>query len=209
MDLGSLSAADVLGIVAMAAFVVRLLPQPVKLLRTGVPDGVSPMTAINIALTEVAWLIYGLVEGLVPVWAVSLPALPLALWTVVLLRRRITGRDLLGAAAWSTVIAVTWVFGVLGVALALSVLVNYGPQVWVAVRSERLEGIAAATWWLAIVDAATWSAYGLAVSDPELLLYGAVLTASAITILVRIRQTRPAVVPATVGAVNLAVTGEA
>jgi uncharacterized protein with PQ loop repeat len=205
VDLSDLALADVLGIVAMVAFLVRLVPQPVRLARTGVPDGVSPMTAINIALTEVAWLVYGLIEGLVPVWLVSVPALPLALWTVVLLRHRTTRRDLLGSGLWLAVIAVTWGAGVLGIALALSVLVNYGPQVVTALRDDRLDGLAPATWWLAIVDAATWSAYGLAVADPELLLYGAVLATSAVIILVRIRVTSRTVVTTPA----LAVAGEA
>lgn len=208
MELADLTAADVLGTVAMVAFVVRLLPQPMRLARTGVPDGVSPMSALNIALTEVAWLVYGLVEGLLPVWAVSLPALPLALWAVVLLRRSTTRRDLLGAAAWLSVIVVSWALGLLGVALALSIVVNHGPQLWTALRSDRLDGLAPATWWLAIVDAATWAAYGVAVSNAELLLYGAVLSAIAMVILVRIRVTAPGETVRGGDAVALAVAGE-
>jgi len=179
----------VVGIVASVAFLVRLLPQPLRLARTGVPDGVSPMAAINIAVSELAWLVYGLVEGLVPVWAVSLVSLPLALWTVGLLRRQVGRRDLAGGAAWLAVMAATWALGILGLALALSVVVNYGPQVVTALRSDRLEGLAPATWWLALLDAATWGAYGLVVADPELILYTVVLSTSAGIILVRIRQT--------------------
>lgn len=197
----------VLGVVASVAFLVRLLPQPVRLARTGVPDGVSPMTAINIAVSELAWLVYGLVEGLVPVWAVSLVSLPLAVWTVALLRRQVTRRDLAAGAAWLAVMGLTWVLGVLGLALALSVVVNYGPQVVTALRSDRLDGLAPATWWLALLDATTWGAYGLAVADPELVLYTAVLSTSAVVILVRIRRAEGAVAP--VGGVRLAMAAEA
>lgn len=181
--------AVVLGWLATVAFLVRLVPQPVRLMRTGVPDGVSPMAVMNIALTELAWLLYGLIEDLVPVWVVSLPALPLGLWTVVLLRDQITRRDLVGSGVWLAAIVLAWFTGLLAVVLAASVLVNYGPQVITAVRGRHLEGLAPATWWLALVDATLWGAYGLAVSDPALLGYCVVLAGSAAVILWRIRRT--------------------
>ena len=179
-----------LGWLATFAFLIRLLPQPIRLMRTGVPDGVSPMAVMNIALTELAWLSYGLIEGLVPVWVVSLPALPLGLWTVVLIRRQITRRDLLGSGIWLATIALGWATGALAVVLAASVLVNYGPQVVTSLRGHRLEGLAPATWWLALVDASLWGAYGFAVGDPALIGYCIILTASAVVILWRIWRTR-------------------
>jgi uncharacterized protein with PQ loop repeat len=182
--------AVLLGWLATVAFLVRLLPQPIRLMRTGVPDGVSPMAVMNIALTELAWLLYGLIEGLVPVWVVSLPALPLGLWTVVLIRRQITARDLLGSGVWLAAIVLGWLTGALAVVLAASVLVNYGPQVVTAVRGHRLEGLAPATWWLALADASLWGAYGVAVGDPALVGYCVVLSASAAVILWRIWRTR-------------------
>ena len=168
-----------LGWLATFAFLIRLLPQPIRLMRTGVPDGVSPMAVMNIALTELAWLTYGLIEGLVPVWVVSLPALPLGLWTVVLIRRQITRRDLLGSSVWLATIALGWATGALAVVLAASVLVNYGPQVVTALRGHRLDGLAPATWWLALADAMLWGAYGLAVGDAASIGYCIVLTLSA------------------------------
>jgi uncharacterized protein with PQ loop repeat len=187
--------ATALGILATVAFLVRLMPQPIRLMRTGVPDGVSPLMAMNIALTELAWLVYGLMAGLVPVWAVSLPAFPLAVLTVVLLRRQITRFDLLGACLWLVVISLAWAGGALGAVLGLSVVVQYGPQVWTAVRSDRLDGISPVMWKLALVDALAWGAYGLAVGDPALLGYTVMLSAASAVILVRLAQTR-AVAPA-------------
>jgi uncharacterized protein with PQ loop repeat len=190
--------ATALGILATVAFLVRLLPQPIRLMRTGVPDGVSPLMAMNIGLTELAWLVYGLIAGLVPVWAVSLPAFPLAVLTVVLLRRQITRFDLLGACLWLVVISLAWAGGALGAVLGLSVIVQYGPQVWTAVRSDQLDGISPAMWKLAFVDALTWGAYGLAVGDPALLGYTVMLSTASAIILVRLAQTKtvaPAVAP--------------
>lgn len=197
-----------LGWLATVAFLVRLLPQPLRLLRTGVPTGVSPMALMNIAMTELAWLGYGLAEGLPPVWLVSLPAFPLGMWAVILVRRSITRTDLLGSATWLAVIVGSAVAGVLAVALACSVLVNYGPQVYTAVRGHDLQGLAPATWYLALADAALWGAYGYAVHDPALLGYSAVLTLSAAIILTRIARTRTRT-PRRPDGAGLALTGAA
>lgn len=195
---GQVDAAFVLGWLATVAFLVRLVPQPVRLARTGVPDGVSCVAVVNIALTELAWLLYGFIEGLLPVWAVSLPALPLGLWTVVLLRDQITRRDLLASGLWLLAIAAGFATGTLAVVLAASVFVNYGPQVLTAVRGENLDGLAPATWFLALADAGLWGAYGFAVGDPALLGYCLILTVFALVILWRIWRTRElAVAPAT------------
>jgi uncharacterized protein with PQ loop repeat len=183
-------AAFVLGWLATVAFLVRLLPQPIRLVRTGIPNGVSSIAIMNIALTELAWLLYGVIEGLLPVWAVSLPALPLGLWTVVLLRHQITRRDLLVSGAWLLAIVVGFATGTLAVILAASVFVNYGPQVLTALRGEHLEGLAPATWFLALLDAGLWGAYGVAVGDPALLGYCIILTLFALVILWRIWRTR-------------------
>ncbi len=159
-------------------------------MRTGVPDGVSPMAVMNIALTELAWLSYGLIEGLVPVWVVSLPALPLGLWTVVLIRRQITRRDLFGSGVWLATIALGWATGALAVVLAASVLVNYGPQVVTAVRGPSTARAGADHVVARAGRRPLWGAYGFAVGDPALVGYCIILTVSALVILWRIWRTR-------------------
>jgi uncharacterized protein with PQ loop repeat len=185
-----LSLSDVLGWIAVVTFVVRLIPQPVRLARTGIPDGVSPLTALNVALTELAWFIYGLSQGSVPIWIVSLPSFPLAMWTVVLLRRQTTRRDLIGAALWTAVIALAWLGGMLGAVLGLAVIVQFGPQVWVALRTDDLQGISPNAWRLSILDACVWGAYGITITDYALIGYASTLIVFAVIILVRVRQTR-------------------
>lgn len=188
--MADVDAAFFLGWLATIAFLVRLLPQPLRLARTGVPNGVSGIAVMNIALTELAWLLYGLVEGLVPVWAVSVPAFPLGMWTVVLLRDRITRSDVMVSGLWLTAIVVGFATGTLAVVLAASVVVNYGPQVLTALRGRHLEGLAPATWFLALADAGLWGAYGVAVGDPALMAYCVVMTVFALIILWRIWRSR-------------------
>ena len=181
---------ELLGWLASILFISRLLPQPIRLVRTGLPDGVSPLAAMNAVISETAWLIYGLEAGLVPVWAVSVAALVPGVWTVALLRHRIARGDLLRAGAWLAVIAAAWAGGALGVVLGASVLVSIGPQVWTAVRSSDLRGLSVFTWLLAIGDGLLWGAYGLVVGDVALLGYAAVLLGGASIVIVRMVQTR-------------------
>ena len=82
--------ASAVGWVASIVFLARLLPQPIRLFRTGVPNGVSPLAMMNSAVSDIAWVLYGLSAGLAPVWVVALLALPPGIWTIVLLRDRIT-----------------------------------------------------------------------------------------------------------------------
>jgi uncharacterized protein with PQ loop repeat len=190
----TLSSTDALGLLASAVFLVRLLPQPVRLARTGVASGVSPLSALNSMLTMVAWVTYGLIVGLPLVWVVSAVALVPGVWTVLLLRREVSRRDLMWAGAWLTLQAVAAVTRQLVVVLAAGVLVTQGPQVLRALRETDLTGLAAATWWLSLLDATTWGAYGLAVGDAALVAYGVVLATSACIVLTRIRLTRRRVV---------------
>lgn len=190
----TLSATDALGLLASVVFLVRLLPQPLRLARTGVASGVSPLSALNSMLTMVAWVTYGLFVGLPLVWVVSAVALVPGVWTVLLLRREVSRRDLMWAGAWLALQVVAAATGLLVAVLAAGVLVTQGPQVLRALRETDLTGLASATWWLSLLDATTWGAYGLAVGDAALVAYGVVLTTSAGIVLTRIRVTRTAVV---------------
>lgn len=181
---------DVIGWIASVVFLARLLPQPIRLARTGVPDGVSPLGAINSAVSDIAWVLYGLAAALVPVWAVAAAALLPGVATVVLLRRRIARADLLGGGAWLAVILASASVGRLGIVLTASVLVNQGPQVWTAIRSNRLVGIARTTWYIALADAALWGTYGALLGDFALIGYGVVLLSSATIILSRVWWTQ-------------------
>ncbi len=181
---------EVIGYVASAVFLCRLLPQPVRLARTGVPDGVSPLAAMNGAIGDFGWVAYGLTAGLVPVWGVSVLALIPGLWTVALLRREASRQDLIGASLWIGFIVAAAATGRLGLVLGGTVLVSLAPQLWRVLRSDDLGGIAPATWWIAIGDAALWGLYGVLERDPALMLYAVILVAIAVTVLVRLWWTR-------------------
>ena len=181
---------ELLGWLASLVYLARLLPQPVRLARTGVPVGISTIAAMNAVISDVAWIAYGLQAGLVPVWLVAVIGVVPGVWTVALLRGEIRRGDVLRSGIWLAVIGLAAAAGALGVILAASVLVNMGPQVWKAIRSSDLRGLSAFTWLIAIGDGLLWGAYGVVVEDRALVGYGVVLVTSALIVLGRMAQTR-------------------
>ena len=186
--------AELLGWIASVTYVLRLLPQPVRLWRTGLPAGVSTVAAWNALLCDLGWAAYGASADLAPVLWVSVVAAVPGVWTVVLLRRETRVRDLAIVGTLAAVFVLAGVAGVLGAVLGLSVVITTGPQVLVALRQDDLRGIAPAAWCVSIADAALWGAYGLAVGDGALLGYAVVLTTAAVIVLGRIAWTRRSVV---------------
>ncbi|MEZ5176704.1 MAG: hypothetical protein R2746_00075 [Acidimicrobiales bacterium] len=124
-----MAAVDALAIVASVVFLVRLLPQPLRLARSGVAEGVSALAALNAVVSALAWVAYGLQAGLPVVWGVSVLALGPGVWQTVLLRRSLGRGDLAGALAFVAGLVLAAVVGALGAALAVTVLVTTGPQV--------------------------------------------------------------------------------
>ncbi len=177
---------SVLAVVASGVFLVRLFPQPMCLARSGVAAGVSPLAALNLVVAQSVWTIYGLIASLPAVWIVSILALVPSVWTVVLLRRSVTWRDLAWTTAWMAVIVAAATGGVLGAALAFTVGVTNAPQVARVFTDHDLSGISPVTWWIALLDATTWGAYGIALGDGALIGYAIVLATSAVIVLVRL-----------------------
>ncbi|HWE57239.1 MAG TPA: hypothetical protein VG435_17160 [Acidimicrobiales bacterium] len=176
-------------LLASAVFLARLLPQPVRTLRTGQVTGVSVLAAMNACIADIAWLVYGLTSRVVTIWLVCIPAIAASAGTVWVLRRLIARRDLVASAIWLAAVGLAAWSGALTFVLAGTVLVSCGPSLWSAFRSDRPVGIAPGTWLIALADAATWGLYGLAISNLALELYAVVLLATAVAILSRLRWT--------------------
>lgn len=153
------------------------------------------MASMNALVADGAWLVYGLAHSLVPVWTVAIASIAASTWTTWLLRRSVRGRDGLWAGAWMTTVATCWAGGALPLALAATVLVTCGPQLVSAFASPSPIGLSAATWWIALVDAAAWGTYGVVLRDGALELYGVVLTTTALVLLLRLRAVAPRLQP--------------
>jgi uncharacterized protein with PQ loop repeat len=186
--------ADLLGWAGTLLFLARLLPQPLKLRRTGHTEGVSPQALLNGEVSALGWVVHGLSVGLVPVWVAAVAAIPIDLWTLHHLRAHVELRHAAGACAWAAVlVAARVLFGPIGLGLVLggSVVVNHVPQVWKAMRAPDLSGLSAGTWWIGLADAGLWGAYGLFTGDAALITYGVVLTTASVTILTAMRVKAP------------------
>jgi len=184
---------EVLGWVGAVLYLVRLLPQPWHTRRTGASDGVSPQALLNGFASDIGWLAYGLAAGLAPVWAAAAVALPIGLVTLSLVRARIRWHHLSVAAGWGVGLAGSWMVGGalgLGTMLGVSVVVNHGPQVLLALRGSDLSGLHPATWWISLADAALWGGYGLLADDVALMAYGVILGSAGVVVLGRIAWTR-------------------
>ena len=94
----------VIAAIASIIFLARLVPQPLRIARTGVPDGVSPLSAMNGVTACIAWIAYGLMVGVVPVWSVSVIALIPSVWTAWLLRHEVDASAATAAGAWIAIL---------------------------------------------------------------------------------------------------------
>lgn len=190
-----MSFADIAVMSATVVAVVALVPQLVRLRRTGDASGVSLAWATIGAVTNVAWVAYMVSAEL---WA-ALPsaaamAVLYALLAVVIVRTGVPlRRPLLAAAAWGVVLlAVTVVAGwsVLGIVLGVAYAVQVAPSVWAAYRTWAPRGIAPATWACTLLESALWGLYGVAERDAALVLFAITGTTAAVAILARWAATR-------------------
>ena len=182
--------ATVLAWTASVVFLSRLVPQPIRILRTGHVAGVSALAAMNAFVTDVAWLSYGLAAGVTAVWVVSIPAMLVSGVSAWLLRRTVRPADIAIAGGWGVFVAVSAAAGFLTAVLGVAVLVTCGPSLWTAYTDRCPTGLSAATWWIALLDAATWGGYGLVIHDGALKLYAVVLVLTAVAILLRLAWVR-------------------
>lgn len=177
-------------VVAACAVVVALahpVPQIVRVLRTRSVAGVSGSTTWLGFTINAAWVSYGVARGLVPVAVLSTAYVAGYAVVGVLLvsrgNRRGIGTGVLAAAGLAALVLVGgWV--ALGTVLALAVLPQFLPQVAEAWRSDDLTGLAPGTYVIGFVDGVVWGGFGAVAGDRPLMLYGVIMCAVAVAVLV-------------------------
>ena len=174
-------------------FVLRLVPQPLRLWRTGVRDGVSWLATVNGIVSTSGWLAYGVLVERPVLWVPSIVALVPEVVTLVLLGVRPPDRrQFVMFLGWFILVALAYPVGgvaALGGMIGLGVVVGVTPAVVTALRNDNLEGIARRTWQIALLDAALWGAYGFGTAEPLTAFYGIVLGTGASIILYRVAVT--------------------
>lgn len=188
--------ADIAVVAATLATLTFLVPQIVKLLRTGDTAGVSATwPAIGLS-SNVGWVVYLAHAAL---W-VSLAApvgagvgYVVTLWALARAGRPLGPSVVRGMVFGGTLVAVTAAAGwdALGVALGLSVGVMMAPTLWTAFRTANPSGISPGTWWLGVVEAVLWGFYGWHHADAGIVTFAVVAAAGASLMLGRYLATRP------------------
>lgn len=172
---------------AVVLALTQPVPQVISLLRTRSTAGVSGPTAWLGLVINLAWTAYGVARG-IPAVAVLSAAYVAGYGIIALLLTRHGNRRGMGvaAAAVAALAAVTaaggWV--VLGTVLALTVGVQFVPQVITAWRAEDLTALAPGTYLVCMLDGFVWGVFGVASADGPLILYGVVMVTVAVLVLV-------------------------
>lgn len=172
---------------AVVLALTQPVPQVIRLLRTRSTAGVSAPTAWLGLVINAAWMVYG-VGRAIPAVAVLSAAYVVGYAVIAFLLARHGNRRGIGVAALSSVAlaALTVVGGwvVLGTVLALTVGVQFIPQVVTAWRSEDLTALAPGTYLVCMLDGVVWGAFGVASADGPLMLYGVVMVSVAVLVLI-------------------------
>jgi uncharacterized protein with PQ loop repeat len=178
---------------------VSLIPQLVKLARTGDPEGVSATWPAIGLVSNVAWVVYLSGRGL---WAAVPAAVVMALFYGLVIRAlALAGKPIRAAVIrgllWSvgvTGLTVGAGWDGLGAGLVWSYAVQVAPAVYGVYRSSAPTGVSAGTWWIVTAEAALWGVYGWLLADLPIVAYAVVGITSGAVILIRLaaHRRRPA-----------------
>ena len=183
--------ANLVGIVATAVTFVQILPQIVRLVRTGRTEGVSPAWAAGGATINLGWLAY-VIEG--RFW-VTIPSIIVAVSSFVLALCLLyrNGASIRAGLLMSGTIAVASVaiqqaagWTALGTVLGLSNGLYLGPSVVAAWRSHAPVGVSPLTWWLTVLEGLKWGFYGVLVEAVPIMVYGSTAILLALLVLLRL-----------------------
>ena len=187
--------ANIAVIAATIGTVTFLLPQIIKLVRSGESVGVSPTWPALGFVTNVGWFAYMISQGH---WAAILaPIVTFLSYVVTLWALGRTGRDLRAGyfrgVAWAGFLAAIAALGgwvALGVLLGLSYGVMVTPSLWTAYRTPDPSGISPGTWWIGIIEGLLWGYFGWFHADVGIVTFSIVAVIGAVLMLARYYGTR-------------------
>ena len=182
-------------VVANGVTFVQIVPQIVRLIRTGRTEGVSPIWAAAGMTINLGWLAY-VVENrfweTIPSIVAAVSSFGLALY--LLYRNGVAVRAglLVSAAVALASVAIQQVAGwtVLGTVLGLSNGLYLGPSVVSAWRSHTPVGVSPWTWMLTVLEGLKWGFYGFLVEAVPIMVYGSTAILLALLVLLRLWAAR-------------------
>ena len=182
-------------VVANGVTFVQIIPQIVRLIRTGRTEGVSPIWAAAGMTINVGWLAY-VVENefweTIPSIFAAISSFGLALYLLYRNGARVRSGLLMGAAIAVASVGIQRAAGwtVLGTVLGLSNGLYLGPALISAWRTYAPVGISPGTWWLTVLEGFKWGFYGVLVAAVPIMVYGSTAILLAVGVLLRLWMTR-------------------
>ena len=175
--------------------VVFLVPQIVKLIRSGDSAGVSATWPAFGFVTNVGWLAYMISQGF---WAaVVAPFVTFISYGVILWALARNGRSLRVSYVWGVawtglLVAITMLAGwsAFGVFLGFSYGVQLAPSIWSAYQTADPSGISPGTWWIGTAEALLWGYFGWFHADVGIVTFGIVGVVASSLLLIRYYSTR-------------------
>ena len=166
------------GAVATIVTFVHVVPQILRLLRTGRTEGVSPSWAAVGMTLNFGWIAYVVSQQYwitIPSIVVAIASFGVALYLMKRNGAAVRPSILFSAAvaAASVVIQLAAGWTVLGTVLGLSNGLYLGPSVVAAWRSHTPVGVSPLTWVLAEVEGLLWGFYGVLVLAGPIMVFGA------------------------------------
>ena len=186
--------ADIFVIVATVLAWTTLIPQIVKLARTGDPQGVSATWPYIGLVTNAAWTSYLWSQDL---WAAMPSTAGMTFFYVLVihyLRKaavplgRPLARGVLLAGLFAA-IAAAFGWTALGLVLGWSYIAQISPAVWASYRTKNPTGISISSWSLITIESGLWFVYGWLLSDVPIVVFGSTGLVAGAAIVLRVALT--------------------
>lgn len=182
--------ADAFVIIATLLAWTTLIPQIVKLARTGDPQGVSATWPFIGLVTNAAWTLYLWSQQL---WA-AMPSTAGMVFFYLLVIHYLRKADVslgrplgrgVGLTALLSALGSAFGWGGLGLVLGWSYAVQMSPAVWSTYRVTNPTGVSIPSWSLITIESGLWALYGWLLSDTPIVIFGLTGLVAGLAIVIR------------------------
>ncbi len=196
--------ASVAVLLASILALLSLVPQILRIHRTGQVAGLTMAWPVIAMVSNTGWTVYVLRQELyAAVWSTAAMVIAYGVVAGQLLVRRVPWQRAAGlGAAWGAFLTLVFLIDLaagwtlLGFVLAIAFVVQVSPAIWVAWRTAAPSGISPGTWTIIGVEVSLWGVYGAAHGDAAVISFGVVGVLACGSMLLRWWLTRDAIAAA-------------
>ncbi len=187
--------AVLVAVIANGLTFVQIVPQIVRLIRSGRTEGVSPTWAAVGMTINLGWLGYILDNQLweaIPSVTAAIVSFAVALLLLIRNGVRVNAALRLCAVVVLASVVIQQFAGwtVLGTVLGLSNGLYLGPALITVWREQVPTGVSPSTWWLTAAEGFKWGLYGLLLGAVPIMVYGSTAVLLSSGVLLRLWLTR-------------------